>query len=106
MSNSSSSTVAESPEKLIEHISRLMDEAEAMLAGPVAEPTSSKLSEIHSRLDRAQAQLANFYEQTRRKIADGARYTDQTIRSHPYESLAVALGVGVVVGLLVRRSNS
>ena len=32
-------TTAETPEQLIEHISRLMAEAEAMIAGPVAAQT-------------------------------------------------------------------
>lgn len=107
---------AETPEQLIEHISRLMAEAEAMLAGPHTEEASSKLSNIKERLEGAREQLADVYGRARESLADaygrarkgvvaGAKYTDETIRSHPYESLAVALGIGVLIGALIRRSN-
>ncbi len=102
---SNSDTSSETPEQLIAHINRLMDEAEAMLSGPVAEHAGARLDDIHVRLDRAKSQLENLYDRTRQKITDGARATDRVIRSRPYESLAVALGVGVIVGLLWRRNN-
>ena len=111
-------TTAETPEQLIEHISRLMSEAEAMLAGPHTEQASSKLANIKERLESARDQLGNAYtrareglsdayERTRKNVAAGARYTDQTIRDYPYQSLAVALGVGVLIGALIgRRGNN
>ena len=40
-----------------------------------------------------------------RKVVAGARATDETIRAHPYESLAIALGVGVLLGALIRRNS-
>jgi ElaB/YqjD/DUF883 family membrane-anchored ribosome-binding protein len=99
-------TTAETPEQLIEHISQLMAEAEAMLAGPVSEAATSRISEIKSRLESAQEKLVDIYGSARRKVVAGAKYTDQAIRSHPYESLAIALGVGVLLGALLRRNNS
>jgi len=30
---------------------------------------------------------------------------DSAIRAHPYESLAIALGVGVLLGALLRRNH-
>jgi ElaB/YqjD/DUF883 family membrane-anchored ribosome-binding protein len=47
--------------------------------------------------------LNDYYGTAKEKVVAGARRTDETIRSHPYESLAVALGVGVLVGALIRR---
>jgi ElaB/YqjD/DUF883 family membrane-anchored ribosome-binding protein len=111
-------TTAETPEQLIEHISRLMAEAEAMLAGPHTEQASGKLANIKERLESARDQLTNAYGRARDGIADaydrarrsataGAKYTDETIREYPYQSLAVALGVGVLIGALIgRRSNN
>lgn len=120
-------TTAETPEQLIEHISRLMAEAEAMLAGPHTEQAGTKLENIKQRLEAARQQLTQAYGRAREQIGDvygrardqiagaydrartgvsaGAEYTDQTIRSHPYQSLAVALGIGVVLGALIRRSR-
>lgn len=98
---------AETPEQLIEHISRLMAEAEAMLAGPVtAEQETTRLAEIKSRLEMARARLGEVYGRARNQVIAGARYTDETIREYPYYSLAIALGVGVLIGVLLNRSRS
>lgn len=110
-------TTAETPEQLIEHISRLMAEAEAMIAGPVAEQSSGKLANIKERLEAARQQLTDVYGRARASVADaygrartnvtaGARYTDEAIRTHPYQSLAIALGVGVMLGALIRRNGN
>lgn len=96
---------AETPEQLIEHISRLMAEAEAMLAGPVtAEQETTRLAEIKYRLEDARERLGDAYGRARNQVMKGARYTDETIREYPYYSLAIALGVGVLIGVLLGRS--
>ena len=106
MKNRNDTTTAETPEQLIEHISRLMAEAEAMISGPVTEQAGGKLAEIKERLESAREQLTAAYGRARKNVVAGARYTDESIRSHPYESLAIALGVGVLLGALIRRSNN
>lgn len=97
------SPAAETPEEVAEHINRLMAEAEAMLVGPVSDRVADKFSDLRARLEHLQAIAGEAYGEARKKVAEGARVTDQTIRSHPYESLAVALGVGVLIGLLIGR---
>ena len=99
-------TTAETPEQLIEHISRLMGEAEAMLAGPVAEHAGSRLTEIKNRLEDAKERLGDVYGRARKNVIAGAKYTDETIRSHPYQSLGIALGVGVLLGMLIKRNSN
>ena len=106
MKNRHDSGTAETPEQLIEHISRLMAEAEAMIAGPVAEQAGGRLADIKERLESARDRLTDAYGQARKKVVAGAKYTDDTIRSYPYQSLAVALGVGVLIGALIRRNNT
>lgn len=100
-----SAHAAKSPEELVEQISHLMSEAEAMLIEPVSEQVSSKISSMKARLHDAQERLADIYGSARKKVVQGAKYTDETIRSHPYESIAVALGIGVLLGALIRRRN-
>jgi ElaB/YqjD/DUF883 family membrane-anchored ribosome-binding protein len=117
MKNRHDAETAETPEQLIEHISRLMAEAEAMIAGPVTEQAGGKLADIKQRLESARERLTDVYGRAREGFIEGygrardgvvagARYTDETIRTHPYQSLAVALGVGVLIGALIRRSNN
>jgi ElaB/YqjD/DUF883 family membrane-anchored ribosome-binding protein len=36
----------------------------------------------------------------------GAKVTDETIREYPYHAIGVALGVGIVVGLLLGRRRN
>ena len=102
---SSSATTAETPEQLIEHISRLMAEAEAMIAGPVAEQSQGRMSEIKDRLESARERLNRVYVSARQNVVAGARYTDETIRAHPYESIAIALGVGLLAGVMLGRGR-
>ncbi len=106
MKNRHDSGTTETPEQLIEHISRLMAEAEAMITGPVTEQGSGRLADIRERLESARQRLTDAYGEARKKVVAGAKYTDETIRAHPYQSLAIALGVGVLLGALIRRNSS
>lgn len=103
MKNDSGTTATESPEQIVEHISRLMAEAEAMLEGPVAERAGDKIQDLRSRFNQLQSKASMAYSDARQRVVAGAKATDQTIRAHPYESLAVALGVGVLLGALIGR---
>lgn len=106
MKNRHDTSTTETPEQLIEHISRLMAEAEAMIAGPVAEQSPGKLADIRARLESARERMNDVYDRARHNVVAGAKYTDETIREHPYQSLAIALGVGVLLGALIRRNGS
>lgn len=37
------------------------------------------------------------------KALDGAKAADKTIREHPHQSMGVAFGVGLLIGVLVTR---
>jgi ElaB/YqjD/DUF883 family membrane-anchored ribosome-binding protein len=104
MKNRYETASSETPEQLIEHISRLMAEAEAMLAGPVTHPgmSSGRLAEIQHRLEDARMRLGGVYDRARTNVVASARYTDETIREHPYYSIAIAVGIGIVVGMLLK----
>lgn len=99
-------STTETPEQLIEHISRLMAEAEAMIAGPVPEQSPGKLADIRERLETARESLNQAYASARENVAAGARYTDETIRNYPYQSLAIALAIGVLLGVVVSRGRT
>ena len=96
----------QTPEELVKQIHDLMDEAEALLVGPATGRMGDRLGEIRSRLKNAQVRLGEIYADARDKVVDGAKHADKAIRSHPYESLAIALGVGVLLGVCIRRGNS
>lgn len=116
MKNRHESGTAETPEQIIEHINRLMAEAEAMIAGPMAGKTADRFGELKERLSAARTRLTeaygaaresigDAYAHTRKKVVAGAHYTDDAIRANPYQSLGIALGLGVVIGVLLRRNQ-
>ena len=58
----------------------------------------------------ARAKLANALDSAREsieqledKVVAGAKTADKTIREHPYESIGIALGIGLLIGVLVSR---
>lgn len=92
-----------STEQTLENLRSLIAEAESAISGDLAEKSEETLANLRARLQEGLDSLNGYYAQTKRRVAEGARRTDETIRAHPYESLAVALGVGVLIGALVRR---
>jgi ElaB/YqjD/DUF883 family membrane-anchored ribosome-binding protein len=72
--------------------------------------------EATNRLDTGKgelrAKLENVIEKSKEacgrlqdRTAAAAKATDKTIREHPYQAIGIALGVGVLIGLLVSRSR-
>jgi ElaB/YqjD/DUF883 family membrane-anchored ribosome-binding protein len=99
---------AQTPEQLIKNIQQLMEEVETAISKSSDGATSGitdKIGELQDRFNGAKTKVAGYYKVARQKVVDGASAADDTIRSHPYESLAVALGVGVLLGAVLRRRD-
>lgn len=101
----SATETSTSPEELVANLRGLLTEAEKLVGESAGEYTSSKMEELSDRLRAAQERVQEMYGVARDKVAYGARQADRTIRSHPYESLAIALGIGVLLGAFIRRSR-
>jgi ElaB/YqjD/DUF883 family membrane-anchored ribosome-binding protein len=89
-------------ERLASHLKALVEDAEDLM-NATAGQAGEKLSEVRSRLaaalESAKATCHRMEEQT----VAAAKATDRTIREHPYESIGIAFGVGLLVGVLVAR---
>ena len=91
-------------ESIIANIAQLMNEAERMLSDSTSHHAEDQVELLRMRCDDLKTHLAALRRSASRAISAGAQQTDRAIREHPYESLAIALGVGVVLGSLwVRR---
>jgi len=99
------SASTESHETLLNDLRALLNEAETLTKGEIADQGGSKLDDLRARLKDTQESLTEYYEIAKERVTEGARRTDETIRAHPYESLAIALGVGVLIGALLRRGR-
>jgi ElaB/YqjD/DUF883 family membrane-anchored ribosome-binding protein len=94
---------AHTPKELIEELQALVSEAETMMADSLSEHTSEAIGNLKDRFNAVQERFADAYDRTKKKVVAGAKYTDTTIRENPYQSIAIAMGVGVVLGILVGR---
>ena len=105
MSHHKTAESSTSPEELIANIQKLMDEVEDIVNRPASalhNGVGSRLADLQERLSGMTDSVRGAYKTARRNVVAGAHKTDETIRSHPYQSLAVALGVGMLVGALLR----
>ncbi|MCW5558929.1 MAG: DUF883 family protein [Verrucomicrobiae bacterium] len=98
----------ETPGALRHDSETLAREARALLEA-TAKVTDETVSEARQRLmtalDSAKEHAGERYHHLEEKALAGARQADSVIRSHPYESIAVALGFGTLLGLLLSRRN-
>lgn len=92
------------PDEVIAELRALVAEAEKIIAQSGSAP--SVLSGLKERFDRAQHRLGDLTDEARKRVVAGAKVTDETIREHPYQSIAVALGAGLLVGVLLGRRST
>jgi ElaB/YqjD/DUF883 family membrane-anchored ribosome-binding protein len=94
-----------SPKELLDELKGLVSEAQAMITDSVTEHSAEALANLRERFTAAQERFTEVYGEAKKKVVAGAKCTDTAIREHPYQSLAITLGVGVLVGLLLGRRN-
>jgi ElaB/YqjD/DUF883 family membrane-anchored ribosome-binding protein len=98
---------AQTPQELMIDLRNLVVETEKMAANSVSEYSQEAFDAIRDRYESAQERLSNLYGGTKKKVAAGARYTDEVIHEKPYHALGIVAGVAVLIGLLIggRRSR-
>lgn len=78
-----------------------------MLLRATTDELGDKAQEARARvaaaLDRAKATCAHLQQQSVASTQAAARRADDAVRAHPYQSLAIAFGVGILLGVLFRR---
>jgi ElaB/YqjD/DUF883 family membrane-anchored ribosome-binding protein len=98
-------TSAQTPSALLADLHSLVAEAEKMIGDSHAEPSEEAIGALRERFDAAQECLGDLYAGAKKKMIAGAKYTDETIRANPYQSVAIAAGIGLLVGVLVGRRS-
>jgi len=86
-------------------IGTLADDARALM-NATAEVGGEKVGEARKRLAAALERGKELYGTVREKAIEGVKATDQAVHQHPYQAIAIAFGVGAVVGYLVTRRCS
>jgi ElaB/YqjD/DUF883 family membrane-anchored ribosome-binding protein len=83
----------------------LAEDARALMAA-TADVAGEKVSEARKRLAAALESGKKILGQVKDKAVEGAKATDEAVREHPYQALAVAFGVGAIAGYLISRRCS
>jgi len=94
------------PKELMHELQSLVSEAQSMMGDSVTEHSHDAVNRLRERFGAVQDRFSEIYQDTRKKVVAGAKYTDHAIRENPYQAVAVALGVGVLVGVVIGRRSS
>ena len=95
-------TTYEANQRLTSDLNLVLRDAEELLkatAGTGGENVKAAHSKLASALESAKATC----ERVKEKTVAAAKATDHVIREHPYQSIGVALGAGLLIGVLVGR---
>ena len=95
-------TTEQANERLTGDLKALMRDAEELMKATAGQ-AGEKLTEMRSRLAAALESAKATCHRLEEKTVAAAKATDRTIREHPYESIGIAFGVGLLVGVLVGR---
>jgi len=95
-------TTAEANARLVSDLKVLVRDAEELMKATAGQ-AGEKLTELRSRLAAALESAKATCHRLEEKTIAAAKATDRTIRDHPYESIGIAFGVGLLVGVLVAR---
>lgn len=85
-------------------IDRLAEDARALIAA-TADITGDRVGEARKRLALALENAEELYRRARQRAIEGAKVTDAAIHQHPYQAIAIGVGIGAVVGYLLARKS-
>ena len=88
--------------KLVQDFKVVLQDAEG-LAKATAGELGEKIKEARTRLAASLETAKESCSTWEDKAQAGAKAADKIIREHPYESVGVAFGVGILLGVLVGR---
>lgn len=93
-------------EKLAEDLRLVISDAEELLratAGQAGEKFAATRQKVQESIQRARAELSDVEEVLVDQGKQAARVADEYVRSNPWQSVGIAAGIGVIIGLLITR---
>lgn len=93
-------------DRLLNDLNQVVTDAESLLRA-TADQTSAGASELRARvqstLDRAKSSLGDFQAAAVDRAKAAGKATDDYVHDNPWQSVGVAAGVGLLIGLLLTR---
>jgi ElaB/YqjD/DUF883 family membrane-anchored ribosome-binding protein len=107
MKNSRTSATSEqTPDTFLDDLRALVSEAQKLLDASDSSDSEGNGEHgiaLRERFEAARERFNELYSTAKKRVVAGGKYADETIRANPYQSIAVAAGVGLLVGMLIGR---
>jgi len=86
-------------------LGKLAEDASALMAA-TADVAGEKVGQARQRLAAALETAKTIAGNVRDKAVAGAKATDEAVHEHPYQAIAIGVGVGALIGYLLGRRCS
>jgi len=90
---------------LTNDVDTLAEDARALMAA-TADVAGEKVMEARKRLTAALDRGKVIYGRVRDQAVEGARAADEAVHEHPYQAIALGIGLGALIGFLITRRCS
>jgi len=94
--------------KLLEALQSVVRDAEALLHA-TASQTGDRIDAVRSRaeesLKQAKSSLGDLQDEALESVREAADATQDYVKKNPWQSIGIAAGVGLLIGLLLRRRD-
>jgi ElaB/YqjD/DUF883 family membrane-anchored ribosome-binding protein len=87
---------------LVSDLKTVVRDSEALL-GAMTAATGEKADSLKERLGESLCHARETCRKLEDKTKETVQRADTVIREHPYQSIGVAIGVGVLIGALIAR---
>jgi ElaB/YqjD/DUF883 family membrane-anchored ribosome-binding protein len=84
---------------------QLAEDAQALMAA-TADVAGEKVGEARKRLAAALERAKEIAGNVRDKAVAGAKAADEAVHEHPYQAIAIGVGIGAIVGYVLGRRCS
>jgi ElaB/YqjD/DUF883 family membrane-anchored ribosome-binding protein len=93
-------------DKLVEDLKTVMQDAEALIKA-TSNQTGEKIQEVRARaeesLRQARVRLTEVETEALKRAREVADATEEYVRDNPWQSVGIAAGAGLLLGLLISR---
>lgn len=93
-------------DQLVSDLKTVMQDAEALLRATSSQ-TGERIQEVRARaeqsLQQARARLSELEQEAYKRAQEVADATEGYVRDNPWQSVGIAAGVGLLIGLLLSR---
>ncbi len=100
------STSEQATDRILDDLRRVVDDAEGLMretAGVAGERAADARARAAESLRQARERLQSVEEELMTRARAAARDTDRYVRDNPWQSIGIAAGVGLLLGLLIGR---